>query len=458
MTSYILGPNPTTQFTDNNGLWVAGGFVVTKDWNTRLPKATYYDPDGLVLRPNPFPLDSVGRQSLASQPVYYADDEPYYLQLLDANMVQIWESAYPYYPGSANQSKTNSGNDSTNLFINGQMRFFPKSNHSPIPTSITNVADGGWSFKRNGTDPTSFLKFTRFLADNIDIDASPTFYINVGSTSPGTGQTLKTLYFTLQDVRTLAGEEITVGWNVESKLGGTYTLSVDAIQNFGTGGSPSPEVTTNIMTINPTTSAKDYTGTITLPDLSGKTIGTHGNDEFIISFTFPLNINSDIQATNFYLKRGAAVSNYPYISYAEVNTSLIQNPASRWFDAAQPAGSLPIGTGVFTPIPLAAAYNPQGWFNNVVYGFQPTSSGLWQIMLYINCGVDGGGSTKVAIALLKNGIQYVGATDLMVVNDELQHTSLIYLTAGDTVQFGLFPFSTPLTVSNGFMMGALIVN
>jgi hypothetical protein len=322
MISYILGPNPTTQFTDNNGLWVAGGFVVTKDWNTRLPKATYFDPDGLVLRPNPFPLDSVGRQSLASQPVYYADDEPYYLQLLDANMVQIWESAYPYYPGSANQSKSNSGNDSTNLFINGQMRFFPKTTYSPIPASISDVAFGGWSYEKNGTNTSTTLSFERFLPDNIDIDASPTFFLHNVSTAAGTGETINTLSFRLQDVRTLAGEQITVSWNVRSLLAGSFTLSVNAVQHFGTGGAPSLDVTTNVMIINPTSSAEDYSATIILPTLSGKTIGTDGNDNLTITFTYPLNTNYNIQATNFYLKRGLPVANFPYLSYQEVYAQL----------------------------------------------------------------------------------------------------------------------------------------
>ena len=352
MISYILGPNPTTQFTDNSGLWVNAGFLVTKDWDTRLPKATYYDPDGLVLRPNPLPLDSVGRQYQASQPIYWADDAPYYLQLLDSDLNQIWESAYPYYPGSSSHSTTNSGNDATNLFINGQMRFFPTASHSPIPSSIPIVAEGGWSYAKDGTNTTTTLSFEKYLPDNIDVDASPTYFLHNVSTSAGTGETVNTLSFTLQDVRTLAGEQITVSWNVRSLLAGSYTLSVNAVQHFGTGGSPSANVTTNVMIINPTTSAENYSGTITLPTLSGKTIGTNGDDSLIITFTFPLNTNYNIQTTNFYMKRGVQIANYPYISYAETRALLI--PTLVPLTTATTAGAFSFST-TDTLFPLANA-------------------------------------------------------------------------------------------------------
>jgi hypothetical protein len=458
MISYILGPNPTTQFTDNNGLWVAGGFVVTKDWNTRLPKATYFDPDGLVLRPNPFPLDSVGRQLLASQPVYYADDEPYYLQLLDANMVQIWESAYPYYPGSANQSKTNSGNDSTNLFINGQMRFFPKTSYSPIPASISDVAFGGWSYEKNGTNTSTTLSFERFLPDNIDIDASPTFFLHNVSTAAGTGETINTLSFRLQDVRTLAGEQITVSWNVRSLLAGSFTLSVNAVQHFGTGGAPSLDVTTNVMIINPTSSAEDYSATIILPTLSGKTIGTDGNDNLTITFTYPLNTNYNIQATNFYMKRGLPVANFPYLSYHEVNTSLIQNPATRVFNAVK-SGSQPFAGGGFNTITFSSApTNPQGWFSVANSWFQPTISGWWIISVSAGLAQTTGVERTYVVSIFNSASEEAGDAKSFLVNDQFAITFLVYIPAFNTLTAQVIGESGGGSVDFATFRGALITN
>ena len=34
----------------------------------------------------------------------------------------------------------------TNLFINGQFRFFPKEKYSPLPLLIADLAEGGWFF------------------------------------------------------------------------------------------------------------------------------------------------------------------------------------------------------------------------------------------------------------------------------------------------------------------------
>lgn len=63
-------------------------------------------------------------------------------------------------------------------------------------------------------------------------------------------------------------------------------INVYAVQNFGTGGSPSAEVATLIGTINPTGSASRYSLTGTLPTLVG-TLGSNGDDNLSVKLVFP---------------------------------------------------------------------------------------------------------------------------------------------------------------------------
>jgi hypothetical protein len=117
----------------------------------------------------------------------------------------------------------------------------------------------------------------------------------LGSTQPVyflrqavSGQTLASHYANttqrIEGVRTYAGQTVTVlGW---AKItSGTASMAVEASQSFGTGGSPSAAVTG----ISPTTVALTATWapfavTLTVPSVSGKTLGTDNNDHLALNF------------------------------------------------------------------------------------------------------------------------------------------------------------------------------
>jgi hypothetical protein len=117
----------------------------------------------------------------------------------------------------------------------------------------------------------------------------------LGSTQPiyflrqaVSGQTLASHYANttqrIEGVRTYAGQTITLlGW---AKItSGTANMAVEASQSFGTGGSPSAAVTG----ISPTTVALTATWapfavTLTVPSVSGKTLGTGNNDHLALNF------------------------------------------------------------------------------------------------------------------------------------------------------------------------------
>jgi len=84
----------------------------------------------------------------------------------------------------------------------------------------------------------------------------------------------------IENVRRLAGKTVTVSFWARYTAG-TPKIGINMTQNFGTGGSPSTAVqvllTGNSITPGPTFAR--YTTTITLPSISGKTLGTN-NDHF----------------------------------------------------------------------------------------------------------------------------------------------------------------------------------
>lgn len=82
----------------------------------------------------------------------------------------------------------------------------------------------------------------------------------------------------IESVRTFAGQTVTFSvWAKAST--GTPKIGFSALQNFGTGGSPSANVITSGGTATISTSWARYSFSITIPSISGKTIGTNNDDK-----------------------------------------------------------------------------------------------------------------------------------------------------------------------------------
>ena len=384
MISYVLAPNPVLQLTDNQGNYVPYGTVLTLDWDTRQPKATYFDPGGLKPRPNPFPLDSVGR----AFEVYWEDDAAYYLLLANQQGQIIWQSAEPFIPSGGGGGTVTTNIELENLIINGQMRFAPIGKYEPIPVGETfEVALGGWSFIKDGTNTDDLIQFVPFTIDNTAVDATPIFYFNYVATSAGTSQTRLDLQFRIKDVRSLSAEQVTVSLEAIAFVGGAGDIDIIAVQNFGSTTStvtPSAPVFTTLATITPTASWAPYSTTNILPSLTGKTVSDAGDDFLGIIFRMPLDMVTNLGLTNFYFKRGAAANNYPYQTYAEVLAQLNTYPLPNYITdfptdvttlaqdqaydvlSLKPSGGLityewlpPVPTGSVIPFPSDIV--PPGW-------------------------------------------------------------------------------------------------
>jgi hypothetical protein len=93
-----------------------------------------------------------------------------------------------------------------------------------------------------------------------------------------TGQTGAGVYTSIdqpiEDVRTFAGQTVTVSFWARA-ASGTPKVSIEFLQQFGTGGSGT--VFANASAVTLSTSWARYSATIAIPSISGKTIGTNSN-------------------------------------------------------------------------------------------------------------------------------------------------------------------------------------
>ena len=109
----------------------------------------------------------------------------------------------------------------------------------------------------------------------------------------------------IESVRSCAGKTIAISfW---AKADASKNIAIEFIQNFGTGGSPSSTVTgIGVTTCTLTTTWTKFTSTVTIPSISGKTIGSDNNDYVAINFwlnagsTFNSRTNSLGQASGTY--------------------------------------------------------------------------------------------------------------------------------------------------------------
>ena len=103
----------------------------------------------------------------------------------------------------------------------------------------------------------------------------------------------------IENVRTFAGQTATVSFWAKA-ASGTPKIAVETEQLFGSGGSPSSAVTTAGGTATLSTSWARYSVTVSVPSISGKTIGTTAN-------TSSLSINLWLSAGSSFASRASSI-------------------------------------------------------------------------------------------------------------------------------------------------------
>lgn len=179
----------------------------------------------------------------------------------DAIDTSLWNSGY----GQAGKNK----------FINGAMQIAQRG------TSIT-LGASGYTLDRYfygvaTAVPTGTISqqiFTPGAAPVAGYEGSNFLRVNVTANN---GCTILNLQNYIEDVRILAGQTATFSFWAKADAASTL-LSATLTQNFGSGGSSSVNTTITLNTSRAlTTGWVRATGTISVPSISGKTIGTGSN-------------------------------------------------------------------------------------------------------------------------------------------------------------------------------------
>jgi hypothetical protein len=170
-----------------------------------------------------------------------------------------------------------------NLLINGSMEVWQRgtSGFSSVGATLVKTADR-W-YAQAGTGGTIDVSQSVQAPAAGDVDRR--FGLRVNRTVSGSTNTF--IYQPIENVRTAAGQTVTLSFDVFSSVA-TSGLYLQCNQGFGSGGSPSAAVPT----IGPTFSTvgqawERKTLTMVLPSIVGKTIGTTGDDTLQIFLMLP---------------------------------------------------------------------------------------------------------------------------------------------------------------------------
>lgn len=162
-----------------------------------------------------------------------------------------------------------------NQIINGDFRVNQRAFSSRTTT--------GYGFDRwrmEAVGGTSTYSAQQFVVGNFLTGIESANYARIVTSGLSAAGDYSILHQHIEDVRTLSGEVVTISFWARAGSG-TPKIAVEFLQLFGSGGSPSANVSTLAGQVTLTTLWARYSLTVALPTLSSKTIGTTANSSAV---------------------------------------------------------------------------------------------------------------------------------------------------------------------------------
>lgn len=212
------------------------------------------------------------------------------------------------------ESKLDNGqNRGKNLIINGDFSVWQRGTSGFTTDGYT--ADR-WRMDESGATVT--VSQQPHVLGQTDVPGNPQHFLRY---DVATGNADATFSTRVENVSSVSGSEVTLSFYAKGSNPGGGNLSLDWLQYFGTGGSPSSFVTGNIGTTTLTSSWQKFTYTFTPTSISGKTLGTNGDDYISFSLKQP---SADattsawqLDISNVQLEFGDTATDFEYVSPAD---------------------------------------------------------------------------------------------------------------------------------------------
>jgi len=163
-----------------------------------------------------------------------------------------------------------------NAIINGAMNVWQRGTSITVPIANNSYSGADrFQFSRNGTGSVvtcSRVAFTPGTAPQAGYEGN--YFMRFNQTTAGTTGSYNEIIYRIEDVTTFAGQTATFSFWAKADSSRTLSSSLTLNQNFGSGGSGTVATTITVNSYALTTAWARYTGTISVPSISGKTIGT----------------------------------------------------------------------------------------------------------------------------------------------------------------------------------------
>ena len=159
-----------------------------------------------------------------------------------------------------------------NKIINGDFKVWQRGSSFSNPANESYLADR-FNIVFDGTGSTRTISRQTFTPGTAPVAGyEGEYFIRMAQTVAGSGGTYVGFNQRIEDVRVFAGQTATLSfW---AKADATRTILPNLQQNFGSGGSTTVNITSGFTSTNLTTSWTRYSFTVSVPSISGKTVGT----------------------------------------------------------------------------------------------------------------------------------------------------------------------------------------
>jgi hypothetical protein len=196
-----------------------------------------------------------------------------------------------------------------NAIINGDFGVWQRGT-SFSPTNGSFTADR-WSNVFDGSGATRTISQQTFTPGNTIPGYEFDYFFRFAQSVAGTGGTYNLFQNRMEDVRTFAGQTVTISFWGKAATS-TNLVKLNFEQEFGTGGSPSAGVSTDLSTgtITLTTSWQRFSYTVTVPSISGKTVGTTTPGFLGLRVWCPVNSTFTLDFVGFQVELGSTATSF----------------------------------------------------------------------------------------------------------------------------------------------------